>query len=141
MRLAPQARPRRAFNNYECTRLEKIKISSEKLKSLAQIKCIKELHCNIFGGFDGIKGLKLIMYSKQNMKIFEDPREAPQDENSLPKLELTASTTSVLKTVDNWLGACQGKSLILISSNEELITVFLGFFTSLMSWDLDFMQF
>ncbi|KAL8510549.1 hypothetical protein ACS0TY_017392 [Phlomoides rotata] len=152
---------------HECTRLEKIKISSEKLKSLALIKCvnlseasidtpnlcsleytghtipfrtmnasrlyrvklsilpiqIKELHFNIFGGFDGIKSLKLIMYSKQNMKIFEDPREAPQDENSLPKLELTASTTSVLKTVDNWLIACQGKSLTLISSNEELITL------------------
>ncbi|KAL8510550.1 hypothetical protein ACS0TY_017393 [Phlomoides rotata] len=152
---------------HECTELEKIKISSEKLKSLALIKCvnlsdasidapnlcsleysghtipfssmnashlsrvklsilplqIKELYFNIFCGFDGIKGLKLIMYSKLNMKIFEDPREAPQDENSFQKLELTASTTSVLKTVDNWLRACQGKSLTLISSNNELMTL------------------
>lgn len=66
------------------------------------------------------------------MKIFEDPREVPEDENSLQKLELTASSTSVAKTVDNWLRECQGKSLTLISSNDELMKVFLGFVSSLM---------
>lgn len=75
------------------------------------------------------------------MKIFEDPRDSLEDENNLQKLELTASSTSVVKTVDNWLRECHGKSLILNSSNDELMKVFIGFIISLMSWDLYFMLF
>ncbi|KAK6128033.1 hypothetical protein DH2020_038236 [Rehmannia glutinosa] len=55
------------------------------------------------------------------MKIYEEPREAHLAPNYFCNLELTASTTSVLKTVDNWLRESHGRSLILVSPSIELI--------------------
>ncbi|KAI3463287.1 hypothetical protein Pfo_019950 [Paulownia fortunei] len=75
----------------------------------------------LFGNFNRSKGFKLIIYSKQNMKIYEEPREAHLVPNFFCKLELTTSSTNVLKTVDNWLRECHGGSLILVSPSNELI--------------------
>ncbi|XP_020547903.1 FBD-associated F-box protein At5g38590-like [Sesamum indicum] len=81
---------------------------------------IVEYH-KLFGSFNRSKGFKLIVYSKQNMKIYEEPGEDYVLPNYFCKLELTASSRSVLKTVDNWLRECHGRSIVLVSPSTELI--------------------
>ncbi|KAK4413812.1 FBD-associated F-box protein [Sesamum alatum] len=81
---------------------------------------IVEYH-NLFGNFNRSKGFKLIVYSKQNLKIYEEPGESYLLPNYFCKLELTASSRSVLKTVDNWLRECHGRSVVIVSPRTELI--------------------
>ncbi|KAH6801504.1 hypothetical protein C2S52_001968 [Perilla frutescens var. hirtella] len=76
---------------------------------------------NFLWNFDGSKGFKLIRYTKQDMKIFEEPRESDLFQEDDLKIELTATSSKVVKTVDNWLRECHGKSLVLSSSNGELL--------------------
>ncbi|PIN19802.1 hypothetical protein CDL12_07512 [Handroanthus impetiginosus] len=82
--------------------------------------CIAEYQ-RFFGNFDRSKGFKLIVYSKQSMKIYEEPKEAHRSLNYFCKLELTASLTSVQKIVDNWLREFHGISLTLVTPSSELL--------------------
>ncbi|KAL6491724.1 hypothetical protein OROGR_034089 [Orobanche gracilis] len=84
-------------------------------------KCI--VYRRPFGIFDRSKGFKLILYSHQEMKIYEEPKEARIIPDHVCKLVLTASLASVRKAVDNWLRECHGRSLVLVSPCCELINV------------------
>lgn len=79
---------------------------------------ISELQ-KFFGNFDQFKDFKLIMHSKQNMTIFEDPREVRLVRYIDEKLELTTSKSSVLRSVDSWLQALHRKRLTVVSSSIE----------------------
>ncbi|KAK6153612.1 hypothetical protein DH2020_013251 [Rehmannia glutinosa] len=109
---------RMPFSSMNVSSLREAKFSFGPVMRSSQ--CIVEYQ-KLFGNFDRSKGFKLIVYSKQNMKIYEEPREAHLAPNYFCNLELTASTTSVLKTVDNWLRESHGRSLILVSPSIELI--------------------
>ncbi|KAL6537498.1 hypothetical protein OROMI_026032 [Orobanche minor] len=81
-------------------------------------KCI--VYQRPFGIFDRSKGFKLIIYTHQEMKIYEEPKEADIIPDHVCKLVLTASLASVRKVVDSWLRECRGRSLILVSPCCEL---------------------
>ncbi|CAA0822395.1 Unknown protein [Striga hermonthica] len=74
-----------------------------------------------FRDFDRSKGFKLIVYSKQDLKVYEDPNEALEYRNSFCNLELTTSLTSVMKIVDDWLRNFHGRHIVLVSPSSELI--------------------
>lgn len=58
------------------------------------------------------------------MKIFEEPREEDLFPTNACKIELNASTSKVVKKVDNWLRQNHGKSLVVVSLPEgELLEV------------------
>ncbi|KAG6390557.1 hypothetical protein SASPL_148295 [Salvia splendens] len=148
-----------------CTRIEKIRICSQTLKSLTLIKCYMLNEVDVFAPYlhsfeyqghgrffpllnaprvshvklspsscnkrpddscdrfswdlDGSKaGLKLIIYTKKTMKIFEEAREKDLWQAKAGRIELIASASKVMKNVDNWLREIHGKSLDLVSSAE-----------------------
>ncbi|XP_057797202.1 putative F-box/LRR-repeat protein At3g18150 [Salvia miltiorrhiza] len=145
----------------KCTRIEKLRICSHTLKSLALIQCskLKEVDVNapylhffeydgpvmffpflnaprlsqvkfsyrppykkrwehFFWNLDGSKWFKLMVYTKETMKIFEEPSEANLIQVNARRIELIASTSKVVKNVDNWLRENHGKSLVVVSSSE-----------------------
>lgn len=57
------------------------------------------------------------------MKIFEDPRKANLSQTDDCKIELTKSSSKVVKIVDDWLRETHGKRLVVVSSNVELLKV------------------
>ncbi|GER45020.1 F-box family protein [Striga asiatica] len=153
----------------KCTKLRRLTILSDRLRSLALFQCYKLQEVNInapnlsslqysghrvtfssinipglreakfsfgpamrtnqhlveyqrhFLDFDRSKGFKLIVYSKQSMTIYEDPREALEAQNFFCNLELTASLRRVMKVVDDWLRESRGRCIVLVSASSELI--------------------
>lgn len=57
------------------------------------------------------------------MQIYEDLKEADLVQNSFSKLDLTLSSSAVVKIVDTWLRESHGRSLTLISPGGELVKV------------------
>ncbi|KAL3840837.1 hypothetical protein ACJIZ3_025428 [Penstemon smallii] len=66
-------------------------------------------------------GFKLIACSKEDMKIYEEPKKAHLTRNIFCKIEVTNSSTSVLNIVENWLRECKGNRLTLVSLSTELL--------------------
>ncbi|XP_051119333.1 putative F-box/LRR-repeat protein At5g02930 [Andrographis paniculata] len=87
--------------------------------SMTTSQCFFDYH-KLFGKFDQSKDFKLIIYSKQSMKIYEEAKEACQVPHVFRKLELTLSVASVLKIVDNWLREDHGKVLMVVAPRSEL---------------------
>ncbi|KAL3618261.1 hypothetical protein CASFOL_038582 [Castilleja foliolosa] len=85
-------------------------------------KCLIE-YPQLFRNFDLSKGFKLIVYSNQSMKIYEEPKDAYKVQDFFSKFELTASLTNVSRVVDNWLRESHGRTIALISPSTELIRV------------------
>ncbi|XP_075494468.1 putative F-box/FBD/LRR-repeat protein At1g78760 [Primulina tabacum] len=74
-----------------------------------------------FGNINRSKGFKLVVHTKQIMQIYEDLKEADLVQNSFSKLDLTLSSSTVVKIVDKWLLESHGRSLTLISPGSELV--------------------
>ncbi|XP_073274985.1 putative F-box/FBD/LRR-repeat protein At1g78760 [Primulina huaijiensis] len=75
----------------------------------------------IFGNMDRSKGFKLVVHTKQTMKIYEDLKEVDLVQDSFSKLDLTLSSLTVVNLVDKWLSESHGRILTLISPGSELV--------------------
>ncbi|KAL7114102.1 hypothetical protein ACP275_04G099000 [Erythranthe tilingii] len=105
------------FSSMNVSGLCEAKFSFDPIMKMSE--CIVDCQ-KLFGNFDRLQGFKLIVYCKQNMKIYETPREAYFVRNHFCKLEMTSSLAGVCKIVDNWLRECHGSTISLLSPSSEL---------------------
>ncbi|KAL1533444.1 putative F-box protein [Salvia divinorum] len=104
----------RFFPLFNAPRLSQVKLSPSSCNKRSDASCER-----FSWDLNGSKaGFKLIRYTKKTMKIFEKAEEKDLWQARACRIELIASTSKVVKTVDNWLRENHGKSLSLVSSPE-----------------------
>lgn len=109
---------RMPFSSMNVSGLCKVKFSFGHTVRTPQIvdECKK-----ILGNMNRSKGFKLVLHTKQIMKIYEDLKEADLVQDSFSKLDLTLSSLTVVKLVDEWLCESHGRILTLISPGSEWV--------------------